>query len=202
MTSLAQSPARWSDESNSSVRARSRPDDRASRGSPAPNEGADPELLAAPVSFRVYTPDEMRSAPLRPSNRPAPPRKLGDGLKDELASAEAAGPRALLKWLGIGVAIGSLLLTAFVLLLNLTDDTRVAVKPTATRSTMTVPDRVTPSFHVPTIPTVTSVDNDRGTDFEIPDDTPPIQTASSRTAKSRPSAKPAGKPKMPLRAPF
>lgn len=105
----------------------------------------------------------------------------------------------MLQWLGIGVAIGTLLLTAFVLLVNLTDDTRVAARSTRTHTSMPAEDR-TPSFRLPVTPVVTAP---AVTDFELPDDAPAVQTGG-RTAK-RPGArsKPAGKPKAAIRtAPF
>ena len=198
VTSPARSlaPRRWSEEESSSVRAGSR--EQAQQDDP---NAFDP--LAPAASFRVYTPAEMRSAPLRPSNRPSPARGLGDALHEGIAQAEAAGPRALLKWLGIGVAIGSLLLTAFVLLMNLTDDTRAAPRSTKAHSTMSADDRWTPSLRLPATATKTpAVTQAPATDFEIPDDAP-AQTGAGRTAKSRAAAKPAGKPKATVRrAPF
>ena len=147
------------------------------------------------MSFRVYTPEEMRSAPLRPSNRPSAGRGFGDELRAGIAEAEAAGPRALLKWLGVGMAIGSLLLTAFLLLLSLIDDTRSSVKSTRARATVETNDRVVPSFHLARAPVTAPVVVEPPTDFEIPDDGPAIPITGTRTAKSRPAAKPAGKPK-------
>jgi hypothetical protein len=200
---LARSPApRWSEGSSSSVRARSREQERVFHSGSTSETGAQ-DPLAPAASFRVYTPAEIRSAPLRPSSRPRPARGLGEELKDGLSQAEAAGPRALLKWLGVGVAIGTLLLTAFVLLLNLTDDTQAA-RSTKSRTAMSTEDRWTPSLRLPVAPPrPPAVIQTPLTDFELPDDAPPVQTKKERTAKSRGAVRPAAKPKATLRsAPF
>lgn len=109
----------------------------------------------------------------------------------------------MLQWLGIGVAIGTLLLTAFVLLLNLTDDTRVAARSTRTNTSMSAEDRA-PSFRLAATPARTPVVTAPAvTDFELPDDAPAVQTGGRTAKRPGPRSKPAGKPKAAIRtAPF
>jgi hypothetical protein len=201
VTLLARSPAHDASPEGeiSSVRNR-RAQERGIRRWSNPATGEAPDVHADdpwgnPSSFRVYTPAEMRSAPLRPSNRPST-RRLGDELKDGIAEAGEAGPRQLLKWMGIGVAGGALVLTAFVLLLNLTDDTRSAVKSTRSYNSMAGDDHV-PSFAMKQTAATPigspMVSQPAGTDFEIADE----PTTPARSAKVR---KPAGKGKSLVRS--
>lgn len=139
------------------------------------------------VTFRVYSPDETRQATLRPSHRPTTPR-LGTELADGIAAATSS-PTALLKWLGIGVAIGALVLTASVLLVFLTDDTRThGVGATASLVQMVSPKPA------PTVTTEASNDSQAGTDFELPDDTQPAATRTASKAR-----KSAPKPRLAVR---
>jgi hypothetical protein len=106
-----------------------------------------------------------------------------------------------LKWLGTGIAIGALMLTAFVLLINLTDDgrpPRKANRPSAMNDALSgaVPSPVAAANSVASA----SVGPSKN-DFELPDDAPSAQSegAHTPTAKARLAARPAPKAKSSAR---
>jgi hypothetical protein len=141
------------------------------------------------ASFRVYSPAELRTVPLRPSSRPPVSRAFKEELREGLAEFGAVGPRALLKWLGLGVAMGALLLTACILLLNLTDDTRVGSRNG--RSNLSAPQEHAPATRpLPVSPTVATPAPAPApvADFELPDDAPQ-PTALRAASRVRAGAK-------------
>lgn len=142
---------------------------------PAAAECSDGE--GGPTSFRVYSPDELRAAPLRPSNQPSSRRGRVDPLGDG-----AAPQRTLLQWLGIGVAIGTLGLTAAALLVALTDDTRGRQARSAVMSVV-APAPAAPALAVETSMTP-AAEAPPEVDFEIPDDPQPAPVAKKPRAAS------------------
>jgi hypothetical protein len=145
---------------------------------------------AGPSSFRVYTPEELKSAPLRPSHRPSRVLTVRNG---------PVAFQAVLKWLGVGMGIGGLLLATLFAIGVLTDDTRNLA--TAQRASMNAGSQPDPRMHVgrPTAaghtPPVTLagspvVTTPAGTDFELPDQAPVLRAAQAQTAKKRTGKRP------------
>jgi hypothetical protein len=160
---------------------------------PAPTEvesGAT-DVVPDPASYRVYSPAELRSAPLRQAYRGAPAKSFGD----DVGQLGSVAPSTILRWVGLGAAIGTLVLTAFVLVLNLTDDPRAASLTASARSTLTT-KASTPSSPVLTAPASVAVDAPLANDFELPDDTQ--AGATGRSARTRATSK-VNKPKLAVR---
>ena len=110
----------------------------------------DPEEEEGPTSFRVYTPAELRNAPLRTSRPPAPP------------VAPASGPPSLLVWLAAGMGIGLLLLTVGVVVMTIGELSPRA----ASARLMMVPQEPSPE-----VPTVVAMAPSIKT-LNLPDETP------------------------------
>lgn len=159
-------------------------------------DGVPGGVLEASPSFRVYTPAEMRMVTLRPSHRPSTNRRLREELRESIADATAAGPRVMLKWMAIGIAVTSLLIVAFISVLSLTDDMRVPGKSARGHAELSsVPVPKAKPVVVPAAPIVKPVVQKPANDFELP-----AEPAARRTAKK--SGKGA-KPKAFMRdAPF
>jgi hypothetical protein len=117
-----------------------------------------------PTSFRVYTPAELRHAPLRTS-RPPP---------DFRSAPPPSSPPSLLTWLGAGVALGLLLLTVVVVAMT------IGEIPAGVASARLMVVAQDPAPEVPTVvamaPSIKSLD--------IPDETPqPKPRAKRKRAK-------------------
>lgn len=127
---------------------------------PAPAE-VDPEA-EGPASFRVYTPAELRHAPLRMSRV---------AFERHSAPPPASSP-ALLTWLGAGVALGVLLLTLGVVALTVGEGGGYAGVRLRTMMAAEPTPEVAP-VAVAMVPAIKSLD--------LPDEAPP--------PKPRPKAK-------------
>jgi hypothetical protein len=127
-----------------------------------------------PASFRVYRPEELRTAPMRPSFRPAH------------LSSEPAPPtstRSMLAYLGVGMALGALALGLVVALGYASDD---FASPKGRSSTAVDPNAPVielgeaPAANLTTPVVVAPAEPP--TDFEIPDS--PSLSPGARKAKA------------------
>lgn len=119
-----------------------------------------------PPSFTVYTPDQMRNAPMR--------RSMADF---DLKTDDSVGARTLLKWTGIGVVAGLAVLTALIVVLNFGD------RQAATRASLPTTKVEAPKVDVAkaAAPQAIIVKND----FEIVDAKPVAPPPAKKTAKAK-----------------
>ncbi len=132
--------------------------------------------VEGPASFRVYSPDEVRSIPLRPSHAPSSRRGHVE------APVAESNPRTLARWLGIGMAIGTLGLTAVALLVALTDE------PHARHAGSAIMSMVAPAPVLTAEPAAPAAEAQPTNDFELPDDGPsdaPRAKTRAKTKKAR-----------------
>jgi hypothetical protein len=138
------------------------------------------EKVTAAPSFRVYSPSEMKHAPLRPSHRPSPSRL--SATTGEIAEANAATRDVLLKWLGIGMSLGALLFVFLFAVGSTRDDDRVA---SSTRIAATANPRLHPTHHPIGRVDAPLVATPVEPDFELPSEEPPsAQRSSVKRTKS------------------
>jgi hypothetical protein len=160
------------------------------RESEPDNAGAEAEEQG-PVSFKVYTPAEIKLAPM-PVRRTPPPPPPDDGIKDvheALEIAKSLGPKGLLARFGVGVAAGALMLVALIGFAFLADDTPEARGILSARTD--TPSAMTDL--VPAPPEYTVIgdavsDVTDSTYFELPD-TAPAKAAKHGHHASKATAK-------------
>lgn len=174
-------------------RAAEQPKEKAIRARSAKPRRRQVEAAVSPLvcsSFRVYTPEELRNISLRPSTRPLSARGVAgepnEGLED------ASGPQlgTILKWAGVAVTTTALLFAGLIALANMTDDTLAPSKKSPARMIVkNEKDTKEAPFVSSTLTMPALGAHSVGTDFELPDDSVPVQ----RTATKRRVAPKQGK---------
>jgi hypothetical protein len=137
----------------------------------APTERADTMALHHPPTFKVYTPDEVRSVPFRKS-MPA-----YEELRDQ--DSDGIGARTLLKWTGIGIVGGLAVLTTLVVLLNFGADRAFASN---LRSALMGSKTVEPAVTKPAAPPVPVVEARPTPKLELPATKPAAPKAAPARA--------------------
>ena len=152
---------------------------------PANDEAWPDSSGVTPVSFKVYTPQEIKAAPL-PVRRTPPPPPPEDGIKDvqeALAIAKELGPRGLLARFGVGVVAGAMILVSLIMFATLADDTP-ETRGILTASTETTPISAAPlTMAIAPAPTAYELIGDLDAPpsdpsyIELPDQAAPTKTA-------------------------
>lgn len=153
------------------------------------------------LSFKIYTPDEIKAQPIRRSPPPPPPPEEGiKDVREMLELAREIGPTHLLTRFGVGALAGGLMLIALVGFALLVDDTHegrgVLAGRTETPSAAFMPITVQDLTQIPPVELEIIGDEDTsGTYFELPDQgarkpAPKVKAGAGARAKTSKASKP------------
>lgn len=149
----------------------------------APTERHDTMEAHMPSSFRVYTPDETRDAPMR--------RRSFHSIEVEPGS-DTVGARTLLKWTGIGIVAGLCVLTVLIFALGSTGDDGKRVASNSARASIgklsEQPAAAAPVVAAPVTPAAV----EKPAEIEVGHDAPQTPPKKATTITKKPTTKKKG----------